>query len=105
MTLVCNQLGGEPTGDLQTSTYYFVEKQMNEEWVTVEMLPSEYEIGWDAVAWIIPMDETIEWEVNWEWLYGELPDGKYRVGKEIMDFRGTRDYNTKIYYANFEVTN
>lgn len=31
------------------------------------------------------------------------PAGKYRIGKEIMDFRSTGDYDTNTYYANFEV--
>lgn len=104
LILVCNQSGGEPTGDLQTGSYYLLEKQINEEWIALEMLPSEHKIGWDEVAWIIPIDDTVEWEVNWEWLYGDLPNGNYRIGKEITDYRDTGDYDTKTYYTNFEVT-
>ena len=26
-----------------------------------------------------------------------------RIGKEIMDFRGAGDYDTSIYYAEFEI--
>lgn len=105
MTLVCKQSGGKPTGELQTGTYYFLEESINEQWLPVEMLPSEYALAWPDVGWLIPMNDTVEWEVDWEWLYGELPDGNYRIGKEIMDFRSAGDYDEKIYYANFEVTN
>ena len=48
-------------------------------------------------------DEVVEWEVNWEWLYGELPVGKYRIGKQIMDWRAPGDYDTVLYYAEFEL--
>ena len=61
------------------------------------------EIGWNDVAWIISMDDTTEMEVNWEWLYGKLPTGKYRIGKEITDFRSSGDFDTAIYYAEFEI--
>ena len=103
LTLVCNQSGGQPTGNLQTGSPYWLEVQINTEWVPVEMLSSEYERGWTQEAWIIPMNNSIEWVVNWTELYGNLPAGKYRIGKEIMDFRGTGDYDTNTYYANFEV--
>lgn len=105
MTLVCKQSGGEPTGELLTGSYYLLEESINGQWLPVEMLPSEYELVWTDEAWIIPMNDTVEWEVAWEWLYGELPDGNYRIGKKIMDFRSAGNYDEKIYYANFEVTN
>ncbi len=54
-------------------------------------------------AWIIHRDDILEWEVDWEWLYGELPMGRYRMSKEIMDFRKTGDYDGKNYYAVFDV--
>lgn len=103
LTLVCNQSGGWPTGNLQTGSPYWLEVQINNQWVSVEMLPSEYERAWTAEAWIIPMNDSIEWVVNWTELYGNLPAGNYRIGKEIMDFRDTGDYDTNTYYANFEV--
>lgn len=52
---------------------------------------------------MIKKDDVIEWNVDWEWLYGEFPTGKYRLGKEIMDFRGTGNYDTAIYYTEFEI--
>ena len=36
-------------------------------------------------------------------LYGELPSGSYRLGKSVMDFRDTGDYDQKGYYACFAV--
>lgn len=103
LTLTCFQSDGEASGQLQTGSYFFIEEKVDNQWVAVEMLPSEYERAWDDLAWIIPMNDTVEWEVNWEDLYGELPAGYYRIGKEILDFRDTGDYYEEIYYANFEI--
>ena len=104
LTLKCTQSGGRPTGELQTGTWYVLQTWTQEYgWSQVDYLPHEYEIAWTQEAWIIPMNDTCEWEVNWEWLYGELPEGKYRIGKEIMDFRDAGDYDSTIYYAEFEI--
>lgn len=105
LTLICYQSEGEPTGDLSTGSYYFLEERIDNKWTSVEILPSEYERAWTDEAWMISMNDEVEWEVNWEELYGELPAGYYRIGKNIMDFRDTGDYDEETYYANFEVLN
>ena len=103
MTLECNQSGGEPTGELQTGNWYIVERWTKENgWQEAEYI-IDGNIGWTEEAWMIPMEATTVWEIDWNWLYGELPAGKYRIGKEIMDFRGTGDYDTSIYFAEFEI--
>ena len=61
------------------------------------------EIGWTQEAWIIPMNDSCEWEINWEWLYGKLPIGKYRIGKEITDFRAAGDYDKAVYFVEFTI--
>ena len=100
----CTQSGGNPTGELQTGSWYILQEWTQEYgWVEVDNLPLEYELAWTQEAWIIPMNDTCEWEVEWEWLYGSLSEGKYRIGKEITDFRETGDYDEAIYYAEFEI--
>lgn len=103
LTLLFNQSGGDPKGDLQTGSYYWLEKHVENEWVPVEILSSAQDVGWTAEAYIINMNDITEWEVNWEWLYGELPIGNYRIGKEVMDFRTTGVFNTLKYYADFKI--
>lgn len=103
VTIKCTQSGGKPTGKLQTGSWYIVENWTQESgWKEVDYI-IEDNIGWTEEAWLIPENSTSEWEVNWEWLYGELPAGQYRIGKEIMDFRETGDYDAAIYYAEFEI--
>ena len=103
LTIVCEQQDGEPTGELNTGSYYGLEVLRDGEWVPVELLPMEHELAWTMEAWAIPANEETEWDVNWSRLYGELPAGSYRIGKSIMDFRGTGDYETKTYYAGFDI--
>ena len=100
----CTQSGREPTGELHTGSWYIVENWTQENgWKEMPYI-IDGEIGWTAEAWMIPTDATTELHVNWEWLYGELLPGKYRIGKEIMDFRGTGDFDKAICYAEFEIS-
>lgn len=103
LTIICQQSEGEPSGRLQTGSPYFLEVLMDGEWVEVELLPSEYELAWTAEGWYINANDSVEWTVDWTRLYGELPTGSYRIGKEIMDFRSTGDYDKKLYYAGFNL--
>ena len=105
LTIVCTQSGGELTGELQTGSWYILETWTREYGWKQMPYVIDGEIGWNDIAWIIPMNDTCEWEVNWEWLYGKLPTGKYRIGKEITDFRSSGNFDTAIYYAEFEINN
>ena len=103
LTIACTQKGGAPTGDLQTASHYWVEKYQTNKWVSLVYLPQEHNIAWTSEAWRIPTDDTVEWNVDWQWIYGKLSKGSYRIGKSIMDFRKTGDHDEKVYYATFEI--
>lgn len=103
LTLVCTQQDGQPSGELQTGSPFYLEVLKDGEWVSAEMLPLEYELAWTGEAWMIPSNETTEWTVDWSGLYGALSPGSYRISKAIMDFRQTGDYDEKNYYAGFDI--
>lgn len=103
-TIKCTQSGGEPTGELHTGSWFILENWTQQNgWKEVPYVV-EGDVAWTEEAWMISKGETYEWDINWEYLYGTLAEGKYRIGKEIMDFRVTGDYDTAIYFAEFEIT-
>ena len=99
----CTQADGKPTGELHTGSWYILESWTQENGWQEMPYVIDGEIGWTQEAWMIPMEDTTEWEINWEWLYGKLSVGKYRIGKSVTDFRGTGDFDTVTYYAEFEI--
>lgn len=105
MTLVLSRVEGCPTGALQTGTWYRLERQENGVWTELETLSLEGNVSWDSIAWLFPKpgQEGYEHDVNWEWLYGALPAGQYRMVKEVMDFRDTGDYDTAEFYTEFVI--
>ena len=101
-TIKCTQSGGEPTGELHTGSWFILEKwTQTNGWVEVPYVV-ESDVAWTQEAWIISKDDTCEWVIDWEYLYGTLLEGKYRIGKEIVDFRATNDYDKAIYFVEFE---
>ena len=99
LTIVCTQSGGNPTGRLQTGSWFILETWTKENgWQEV---PLFMEVAWTEETWSIPQNDSTLWEVNWEWLYGVVPSGKYRIGKRIMDFRSSGDFDNAVYYAEF----
>ncbi len=104
LTIKCTQSGGRPAGELLTGSWYVLQKWTQENgWEEMPYI-IDGEIAWTSEAWTIPMDNTCEWEVDWEWLYGTVPNGKYRIGKAIMDFIPSRDYEREVCFIEFEIT-
>ena len=100
-TIICTQSGGNPTGELDTGSYFIVERLTENGWEEMARQKLDGELAWTSIAYLVNRDGITEWSVDWEWLYGELPDGHYRIGKEFMDFRGTANYDTMMIYAEF----
>ena len=101
LTLVCTRSGGNPAGELQTGSDYNLIVLKDGTWQEVPTIIEEY--GWTAEAYMVPKDDIVEFKINWEWLYGKLPTGTYRITKEFTDFRGTGDYDNFVYWTEFEI--
>lgn len=106
LTLVVNQSGGNPTGELMTGEPYRLFTLVDDTWEVVEELPLPEGVdarAWNSIGYSIYKGETREFEINWEWMFGELPSGTYRIIKEFMDFRKTADYDTSEYWVEFNI--
>lgn len=100
VVIECTQNGKDTQGELQTSSYYILERWSDTDgWIEVEHIIEDE--AWTAEAYIIPKNNTTRWDINWTWLYGIIGPGKYRLGKEITEFRDTGDYDTQMYYVEF----
>lgn len=101
LTLICNQSGGEPKGEIQTGTTYFLEKYSDGAW---QKLGSFQDFAWEDVAIIVQKGEEIEWEIDWSEAYGSLDMGRYRIGKAFDDYiMSSGDYDSYTIYAEFEI--
>lgn len=76
--------------------YFLLEKKIDESWYEVPTILSNY--GFNDIGYDLPPSDVQELTVDWDWLYGKLDSGEYRIVKDISDFRQTGDY-TKYYLA------
>lgn len=88
--------------EYQYGSYYCVEEKKGDDWIELPYISKE-EVGWDDIAYIIPAKQSSEEKVDWEWLYGYLEEGEYRITKVIYDFRAAGDYDTYALSAEFAI--
>lgn len=102
LALVITQQGGSPTGQLQYGSDYTLEVRTGDTWQEVPDIV-EGNFAWDDIAYLVTMDGQTEETVNWDWLFGPLSPGHYRLSKRVMDFRDTGDYDTQVYQVEFDI--
>lgn len=102
MTLEIVQFGGNPTGTLEYGAAYTLETTINGEWQPVETLTGE-PLVWNMLGYTVKMNDVTEMNINWEYGYGELKPGYYRLKKEFNDFRAPGDYDKEDYEVYFTV--
>lgn len=102
LTLVYGQKEGNPTGQVQWGEDYRLSVFEEGTWRAVPTIIEN--AFWDGIAYGFAGDEDLEASISWEWLYGELPAGTYRLEKEFMDFRKTADFDKAMYWVEFEIS-
>ena len=95
-----------PAGSVSLGRYFVIQVLENDEWKDLET-KTEAVFHTDA---FIPNDHNWSMDVEWEWLYGELPAGTYRVLKNIDISTGaigvsvdTREKETLEMWVEFEL--
>lgn len=79
-----------------------LEENIDDRWYHVPVVISE-DYGFNDIGYELDPGEQQSIEIDWEWLYGELDDGQYRLVKRALDFRGTGDFDEHHLTAEFEI--
>ena len=80
--------------------FFSLDKKVNDKWVEVPVIGG----GFDDPALHLNVMHTREWDINWEWVYGELTKGDYRIIKEVFDsYEATGIYEVYPLAAEFAV--
>lgn len=83
---------------------FWLEKKINGKWYQVPVsIKDNY--GFHDIGYEVASGHESELEVDWNWLYGILDIGEYRIIKDALDFRKTGDYSTYFLTAEFRITN
>lgn len=102
ITLKIEQFGGNCSGELQTGLSYTLEKMADDYWQILETKNGE-PLTWNSIACMIKKNDITEMNINWEYGYGKLEPGFYRLKKEIMDIRAPGDFDKETYEVDFTI--
>lgn len=81
--------------------YFLLEKKIGGKWYQVPVtLDGNY--GFNDIGYDLDSSDVSEWTVDWDWLYGSLDTGAYRIVKDILDFKKAGDFDK--YYLTAEFT-
>ncbi len=82
--------------------YYCLEKKTTGNWYQIPVV-IDGNYGFDDIGYPLAPSDNSQLAVDWEWLYGSLDPGDYRIVKDILDFRGTADYDKYYLAAEFTI--
>lgn len=96
------QYDGNPKGNLEFGDDFIIERIEKGEWVEASTIV-EGDYGFNDNAYPIIKEDVTDFEIDWEWLYGELEPGEYRIGKNVIDFVDTGSYDKYKIYIQFVI--
>ena len=70
----------------QNYTYgseFWLEKQDGSLWQTLSPIHDDY--FWNDIAYHVDINNKLMLETNWEYMYGKLDNGKYRLVKKVLE--------------------
>lgn len=82
------------------SEYYRIERQDNGNWVSVD---TKTEADFSTLGIEKDNDNKIELDIDWEWLYGSLPKGNYRLAKKAEVYKNNKNKGERFVYVEFRV--
>jgi hypothetical protein len=82
--------------------FFCLEKKINGRWYQVPVA-IEGNYIFNDIGYELASGDSGEWAVNWDWLYGSLDVGEYRIVKDILDFKGSGEYDTYYLAAEFTI--
>lgn len=87
-TIIITDLSGKK------NTYgeeYRIDKKENGNWKELDvMVKGEY--GWNMIGYLVGTNNKLVMEINWQWLYGKLEDGEYRLVKNLYMSEEKKNY-------------
>ena len=92
------ELFGAKDREINTGAEFWLDVRTEDGWQEAQRITDE-DICWNAIAYVVTDTQPAEWDIGWEFIYGTLEDGQYRIGKKFFDADG----NIKYCYSGFEI--
>lgn len=102
-TSVTVRIVNDTDKDIQCGEDFCLEMQDEEtgEWRELDEVIDN--AAFNAIAYMVQKNSPYEAVIDFEWLYGKLEPGRYRIVKTVTDFRGTGDFTDYAFTAEFRI--
>lgn len=92
----------DPSGDIHTYGDFFrIDEFKDNEWVPLKPIIDDY--GFNAIGYHVDENNKLEMNIDWEWLYGELKSGKYRLVKDVAINVEDQYLGSEYIYVEFSI--
>lgn len=82
---------------------FFLEQKVDGKWYERnDILGGKF--GFEDIGYETDPQDSSELVIKWDWLYGKLNSGEYRLIKDVLDFRASGDYDKHYLAVEFEIT-
>ena len=97
-TITLIQDGGFLPNRLFYGDDYNIERSDNNQWIAIEPLT---DLAWKTIAYTVPLNDSITWNINWSNTFGKLEPGIYRFCKSIADHGAPGETVHEVYTVEF----
>ena len=80
-TIVITDLSGN---DNTYGEEYRIDKKENGSWQVLEVVV-DGNYAFTSIGYYVNKNKKLQLDMDWEWLYGSLKDGEYRIVKSVTD--------------------
>ncbi len=95
------EIRNESGRELTYGNWYEIQVYQDGNWYNMPLIIDN--AAYYDIAYTILDQTTSVWEINWSYFYGELPEGKYRIIKDILDVREPGNYMKYYLATEFEI--
>lgn len=89
-------------GEVFYGSEYIIEKKNDNTWEEIPVVV-EGNYGFETIAYVLEAGKKSEENIDWEWLYGKLSPGEYRIKKTIceknIESNKINEYEAYIYFV------
>lgn len=77
---------------------YRIDKLVDDTWQELDVVVKG-NYGWNSIGYHVNENNILELEINWEWLYGKLNKGTYRIVKSTSALREIKHYYFSVQFT------
>lgn len=87
--------------ELRYGEWFDIQRKVDGEWYSLAYIIDN--VAFHQVAYLLPKGETSIRTITWNWMYGNLPPGEYRIVTDVMDYRAPGDFDKYYLAEEFEI--